>query len=97
MFPNFMVNVYQGVMDTNVVLPLGPDRCRVIFDFYFAEQSPEYIRQSVEVADQVQIEDMEICAEVQRGLHSRTYDTGRYSVKREAACIIPQMLHQMLD
>ena len=36
-FPNFMVNLYQGVMDTNLVLPLGPDRCRVIFDFYFAE------------------------------------------------------------
>ena len=36
-YPNFMVNLYQGVMDTNLVLPLGPDRCRVVFDFYFAE------------------------------------------------------------
>ena len=36
-FPNFMINVYGGVMDTNLVLPLGPDRCRVIFDFYFRE------------------------------------------------------------
>src|SRR5439155_1339595 len=35
-FPNLMVNVYDGVMDTNVVLPLGPERCKVIFDFYFA-------------------------------------------------------------
>ena len=24
-------------MDTNLVLPLGPDRCRVVFDFYFAD------------------------------------------------------------
>ena len=36
-YPNLMLNLYQGVMDTNLVLPLGPDRCRVIFDFYFAD------------------------------------------------------------
>ncbi len=96
-YPNFMANVYQGVMDTNVVLPFGPDRCRVIFDFYFADQSPEYIRQSIEVADQVQLEDMVICGEVQRGLHSRSYDTGRYSVKREAGVHqFHKMLHQSL-
>ena len=31
-----MINIYQGVMDTNLVLPLGTDRCLVRFDFYFA-------------------------------------------------------------
>src|SRR5262249_17377731 len=36
-YPNFMLNAYAGVMDTNLVLPLGPGRCRVVFDFYFAE------------------------------------------------------------
>ena len=41
-FPNFMINIYGGAMDTNLVLPLGPDRCRVIFDFYFARtEGPE--------------------------------------------------------
>src|SRR5208283_763201 len=25
-FPNFMLNLYAGVMDTNLVLPLGPER-----------------------------------------------------------------------
>jgi choline monooxygenase len=41
-FPNFMINAYVGeadagvIMDTNLVLPLGPDRCSVVFDFYFA-------------------------------------------------------------
>ena len=93
LFPNFMMNVYQDVMDTNLVLPLGPDHCRVIFDFYSADQSPEYLRQSIIVADQVQLEDMEICAEVQRGLRSRSYDTGRYSVKREASV---HQFHKML-
>lgn len=83
-FPNFMINVYEGLADTNIVLPLGPDRCRVIFDFFFSDQTDDYIRQSIEVADKVQDEDMVICEEVQRGLHSRTYETGRFSVKREA-------------
>jgi choline monooxygenase len=88
-FPNVMINVYQGVMDTNLVLPLGPDRCRVIFDFYFAHtEGPEaerFIADSIAVADQVQQEDMGICEEVQRGLASRSFRTGRFSVRREAA------------
>src|SRR5262249_19552253 len=86
-YPNFMLNLYAGVMDTNLVLPLGPDRCRVIFDFYFANtEGPamqQFIRESIAVAHQVQLEDQGICEEVQRGLQSRSFDTGRFSVKRE--------------
>jgi choline monooxygenase len=90
-FPNFMLNLYEDVMDTNLVLPLGPNACRVIFDYYFArpEESPSEQtlareQQSIAVADQVQIEDVGICEEVQRGLASRSYSTGRFSVRREA-------------
>src|SRR4029077_14866932 len=88
-FPNFMMNIYQGVMDTNLVLPLGSDSCRVIMDFYFAEtegtEAKAFIAQSIDVAHQIQLEDVGICEDVQRGLASRSYDTGRFSVKREAA------------
>jgi choline monooxygenase len=85
-FPNFMLNLYEGVMDTNLVLPLGSERCRVVFDFYFAPGTPEtFIRDSIAVADRIQQEDAGICEEVQRGLGSRSYDTGRFSVRREAA------------
>lgn len=87
-FPNLMLNLYEGVMDTNLVLPDGADACRVIFDFYFApREGPDadaYARQSMQVAEQIQLEDVGICEEVQRGLGSRSYDTGRFSVKREA-------------
>jgi choline monooxygenase len=87
-FPNLMLNLYQGVMDTNLVLPLGPERCRVIFDFYFAQtEGPEargFIADSIAVANQIQDEDIGICEEVQRGLRSRSYSTGRFSVRREA-------------
>jgi len=87
-FPNLMINLYQDVMDTNLVLPLGPDRCQVVFDYYFTqregEEAERFIAQSIEVAHQVQVEDMDICAGVQGGLQSRSFDTGRFSVKREA-------------
>jgi choline monooxygenase len=88
-FPNFMVNVYGGIMDTNFVLPLGPDRCRVIFDFYFREtegtEAQQFIADSIAVAEQVQHEDVAICEDVQRGLASGAFDTGRFSVRREVA------------
>jgi choline monooxygenase len=87
-FPNFMINAYQGVMDTNLVLPAGPDACRVIFDFYFGAESsaaPQFISESIAVAHQIQLEDVAICEQVQRGLASRSYDTGRFSVRREVA------------
>ncbi len=84
-FPNFMMNLYAGVMDTNLVLPLGPARCRVVFDFYFADADAAFVRDSIAVAHQVQLEDVGICEEVQRGLGSRSFDTGRFSVRREVA------------
>jgi choline monooxygenase len=88
-FPNLMLNLYDGVMDTNLVFPLGIDRCRVIFDFYFAAtgpaSEPDFRAQSVAVADRVQQEDAGICEDVQRGLKSGVFDVGRFSVKREIA------------
>ena len=88
-FPNLMLNMYEGIMDTNLVLPLGPGRCKVIFDFYFARtdgaDAERFIADSIAVADQIQHEDLEICEDVQRGLASQSYHTGRFSVKREGA------------
>ena len=88
-FPNVMVNIYAGVMDTNVVFPLGPDRCRVVIDFYFAQtegsEARAFAERSVELGHRIQLEDVGICEDVQRGLASRSYSTGRFSVRREVA------------
>jgi choline monooxygenase len=91
-----MINCYEGYMDTNVVIPLDVDHCRVIFDFYFAEigeASRDYNEQSVNVGNRVQEEDLGICEDVQRGLKSRAYSAGRLSVRREAG---EQLFHQLL-
>jgi choline monooxygenase len=95
-YPNFMLNWYEGYLDTNLVIPLGVDRCEVIFDFYFGDTSAPaipYIRQSIEVSERVQQEDITICDGVQRGLHSRAYQAGRLSVRREAG---EHLFHRLL-
>ena len=95
-YPNFMINLYQGYMDTNLVLPDGVDRCTVIFDFYFAdvsESAAERNRQSIAVGERVNDEDVGICEAVQRGLHSRAYGAGRLSVRREAG---EHLFHRLL-
>jgi choline monooxygenase len=96
LYPNFMINWYEGQMDTNLVLPLGPDRTEVIFDFWFADVSSEAEarnRHSIEVANIVQDEDMGVCKSVQQGLHSRSYDTGRLTVRHEAG---EHLFHRLL-
>jgi choline monooxygenase len=84
LYPNFMINRYGPMMDTNWVLPLGRDRTEVIFDYYFEEgKDAAFIERSLEASDVVQREDTDICEAVQRGLESRSYDRGRYSAERE--------------
>jgi choline monooxygenase len=93
LYPNFMINLYEGVMDANLVLPLGEEKCVVVFDFYFADSSAEYNAESVAVSDRVQAEDVDICESVQRGLHSRAYGAGRLSVRRETG---EHLFHRLL-
>ena len=87
-YPNLMMNIYEGTADINVVLPVAPDRCKVIFEYYFSDiegpAAQTFIAESIRVADKVQDEDVGICEDVQRGLSSSSYATGRYSVRREA-------------
>ena len=82
-----MLNVYADNYSTNLVVPLGPERTLTVFEWYFrdpeASEVQERVRQTVEFSDEIQMEDMRICEAVQRGLRSRTYTRGRYSVRRE--------------
>ncbi len=81
--PNLMLNRYGDILDTNWVVPLGVDRCEVVFDYWFAagegEDARRFIEASLEASDDVQQEDVAICESVQRGVSSRSYDTGRYA------------------
>ncbi|MFN2578533.1 MAG: aromatic ring-hydroxylating dioxygenase subunit alpha [Pyrinomonadaceae bacterium] len=96
LYPNFMMNYYEGVLDTNLVRPITVDQTEVIFDFYFAEVSAaarERNLKSVDVGERIQQEDVEICESVQRGLRSRAYESGRLSARREAG---EHLFHRLL-
>ncbi len=87
-FPNLMLNVYPDNYSTNLIVPLGAERTLTVFEWYFRdaddpEAQAERVRRTVEFSDEIQLEDIRICEAVQRGLRSRTYTAGRYSVKRE--------------
>ena len=84
-FPNLMLNVYADNFSTNLIVPLGPGRTATLFDWYFKdpEAARPQIEETVAFSDEIQVEDIDICEAVQRGLASSTYDTGRYSPRRE--------------
>src|SRR5437868_2583097 len=96
LYPNFMMNYYEGVLDANLVRPITIDRTEVIFDFYFADVSDaarERNSKSVDVGERIQQQDVGICESVQRGLRSRAYRAGRLSARREAG---EHLFHRLL-
>jgi choline monooxygenase len=85
LFPNMMVNMYDRTMDMNIVIPTGKDTCRLYMDFYFnPDTTEEWRKDSIAYGDKVQLEDTAICEQVYQGLQSRTFNAGRFSVRREA-------------
>jgi choline monooxygenase len=84
-FPNWMLNCYPDNVSLNIVLPLASERSLAIFEFYLPEKDlgSTAAVESVRFSDQVQREDIAICEAVQKNLHSRSYQRGRFSVKQE--------------
>jgi choline monooxygenase len=89
LWPNTMLNILPGRLQTNRVVPLATDRCRIEFDFYYPiDDSDEgHARRAADLAfsDEVQKEDLGICVDVQRGLASGSYVPGRLNPLRESA------------
>ena len=84
-FPSWMLNCYPDNVSLNIVVPLSTDRSLAIFEWYLPEKDlgSAAAKASVEFSDQIQIEDVGICETVQKNLHSRSYQRGRYSIKQE--------------
>jgi choline monooxygenase len=86
-FPNMMLNILPGRLQVNRVVPVSPQKCKVIFSYFYddvqAKQESGLIDEDIAYSHDIQLEDVEICEAVQRGLQSSAYDQGRFSVKRE--------------
>lgn len=85
MFPNWMLNCYPDNVSINIILPLAPERTLAIFEWYLPEKDlgSDAARKSLAFSEEIQMEDLAICEIVQKNLHSRSYHSGRYSVKQE--------------
>jgi len=85
-YPNWMLNIYQGQLQTNVVIPVDHRTTRVRFDWFAlhppAEGDAAWAR-LIDFSVEIQDEDVAICEAVQRNLRSRVYDRGRYSATKE--------------
>ncbi len=94
-FPNLMLNILPGRLQTNVVLPEN-GKTRVIFDYYYSEidsqSTQNLINQDKQFSDEVQMEDVDICEKVQQGLNSGSYQSGRLCIKRETGVLHYQNL-----
>ncbi|MBS1719920.1 MAG: aromatic ring-hydroxylating dioxygenase subunit alpha [Armatimonadetes bacterium] len=82
LFPNLMLNFYPWGLSINVVRPVGHDRTRVSFIPYVWREELRGEGAGADL-DRVEREDEVVVEAVHKGLKSRFYDRGRYSVARE--------------
>lgn len=81
-FPNMMFNFYPWGLSVNIVLPVSPVKTKVSFLTYIWKDE-KYNKGAGSELDMVEFEDEEVVENVQKGVRSRFYTHGRYSVTRE--------------
>lgn len=81
-FPNIMFNFYPWGLSINIVKPVSLNETKVSFFTYIADSS-KYEKGAGSGLDTVELEDEEVVEAVQKGIRSRFYAHGRYSVTRE--------------
>ncbi len=81
-FPNMMFNFYPWGLSINIISPLGVNKTKVSFLSYVLDESK--LRQGAGAdLHKVELEDEDILQNGQKGIRSRFYTHGRYSVTRE--------------
>ncbi len=81
-YPNMMFNFYPWGLSVNIVQPLAVNKTRVQF-LTFMWKEEKYNMGAGSQLDKVELEDEAIVTNVQKGIRSRFYKHGRYSVTRE--------------
>ncbi len=82
-FPNLMFNFYPWGLSINVIRPLAHNLTKISFIPYVWDAS-KLGRGAGAALDRVEREDEAVVEMVQRGLHSRFYEKGRFSPARES-------------
>jgi choline monooxygenase len=82
LFPNMMLNFYPWGLSINIVKPLSPQQSKVSFQTYVFNEE-KFSRNAGAMLDKVEREDEFVVENVQRGINSRFYESGRFSPTRE--------------
>ena len=81
-FPNMMFNFYPWGLSINIVEPVNLRQCKVSFKTYIWREE-KFNKGAGSDLNTVEMEDEEVVEAVQKGIQSRFYQHGRYSVTRE--------------
>jgi choline monooxygenase len=81
-FPNMMFNFYPWGLSINIVNPTAVAQTKIIFLTYVLDETKLCSGVGSDL-DKVEKEDEEVVENVQKGIYSRFYKFGRYSVTRE--------------
>jgi len=81
-FPNLMLNFYSWGLSINIIEPISKDQTRIRFLSYPIE-TLEQPSSGEATLSQVEMEDQNAVFNVQKGIQSRFYNSGRYSPKYE--------------
>ncbi len=81
-FPNMMFNFYPWGLSVNILKPLGKELTKVSFLTYVYDAA-KIDKGAGALLDKVEREDEAIVENVQKGINSRFYQSGRYSPSRE--------------
>jgi choline monooxygenase len=81
-FPNMMFNFYPWGLSINIIKPISLHKTKVSFLSYVWDESKLRLGAGADL-HKVELEDEDIVQNVQRGIRSRFYKHGRYSVTRE--------------
>ncbi len=82
-FPNLMFNFYAWGLSVNIVEPVAKELTRVRYITMVTDPAKSDAGAGADL-DTVEKEDQRIVESVQKGIRSRSYGRGRYSVRREA-------------
>ncbi|MFP6744428.1 MAG: SRPBCC family protein, partial [Alphaproteobacteria bacterium] len=84
LWPNTCILRFPGSANLSVwrMIPTGPETTHEIFDFFMLDSTlDDQSKGAIDYIDNVlQAEDIGVVESVQRGMHSRAYDQGRFIV-----------------
>lgn len=97
-FPNFYFTLSPDHMSATRIVPVDAERIRLVRDFFFEpDETRDIVDDNIEFRIQNMKEDLGICESVQRGLHSRFHNPGRYAPKELAVHHFHSLLRRMLQ